>query len=107
MSFADQESGLARLGQITFSHPINMEWLEANFWEFFNVYKIVEGEYTNTEIDASSLKTETFEKEDGIIVDFSITDLADTDRLYIDVSMGEQEYSRYGNLFLHDGTSTI
>lgn len=84
MSFADAISGL---GQITFSHPINMEWLEANFWEFFSVYKIAEGELTDTEIDDSSFKTETFEKEDGMIVDFSITDLADTERLYIDVSM--------------------
>ena len=98
----------AGLGQITFSLPVNMVWLEANFADMFGAYLLDADSHAplyddlGVLVDAGALTAITFDSNgDGMVVDFSIPtfDVSNV-ILEVDVEMDYADYGAAGALFI-------
>ena len=88
-------------GQIKFSHPINMVWLEENFYDLFAIYKVKE-EKPDVNYVLTDFKADKFDSDsDGMVVDFTATGLAaEGEALTMAIKMDQEVFSKQGSLFV-------
>lgn len=98
----------AGFGQIKFSLPVNMVWLETNFDDLFAAYLLDADTHAplvddlGLPVDAGVLFAITFDSnEDGMVVDFSIPTFDVSNAiLEVDVEMDYADYGAAGALFI-------
>ena len=88
-------------GQIKFSHPINMVWLEENFYDLFAIYKVKE-EKPDVNYVLTDFKADKFDSDsDGMVVDFTATGLAaEGEALTMAIKMDQEVFSKVDGLFV-------
>lgn len=98
-------------GVLRFTSPINMQWLEENFYDFFKIYWR-DTTYRKTKEDLDLLDFDAYKFfDDGLTVNFTMKFskpyrigllVKKSDRIHIDVDMPVEEYGKLGNLWLGD-----
>lgn len=89
-------------GQLTFSSPINMVWLEENFSNFFSLYTVTGSGLDAVEADLTDIKLDKT-SDDKMVADLSFSGfISTTQRLYAKIVMSEDAY-RSDAIFVKSG----
>ena len=98
-------------GVLRFTSPINMQWMEENFYDFFKIYWR-DTTYRKTKENLEVMDFDAYKFfDDGLTINFTMKFskpyrigllVKKSDRIHIDVEMPPEEYGKLGNLWLGD-----